>query len=58
LLARAPRPGRPSQWQQTWQLGVDALIARADADSEAVATLKRRPRSRARTAQRPAKRAA
>jgi len=57
-LAMMARYFAPSQWQQTWQLGVDALIARANADSEAVATLKRRPRSRARTARRPAKRAA
>ena len=27
----------PSQWQQTWQLGVDALIARGDADADAAA---------------------
>ena len=48
----------PSQWQQTWQVGVDALIARANADSEAAAPRRRRPRSNEPTARRPAKRAA
>jgi AcrR family transcriptional regulator len=57
-LAMVARYFAPSQWQQTWQLGVDALIARANADSEAAATRQRRPRSGERTARRPAKRAA
>jgi len=57
-LAMVARYFAPSQWQQTWQLGVEALIARANADSEAAAARNRRPRSSERAARRPAKRAA
>ena len=30
----------PSDWQATWQLGIDALIARANADAEAAAAMR------------------
>jgi len=36
-LAMVARHFAPSEWQQTWQLGVDALIARGNADAEALA---------------------
>jgi len=57
-LAMVARYFAPSEWQQTWQLGVDALIARASADSEAAAARRRPARRGRRTARRAAKRAA
>ena len=36
-LAMVARYFAPSQWEQTWQLGVDALLARASADADAAA---------------------
>jgi len=41
-LAMAARYFAPSEWQQTWQLGVDALIARGNADAEAAAVQRAR----------------
>ena len=34
-LTMVARYFAPSEWQQTWQLGVDALIARGNADAAA-----------------------
>jgi len=36
-LTMVARYFAPSEWQQTWQLGVDALIARGNADADAAA---------------------
>ena len=36
-LATVARYFAPSEWDRTWQLGVDALIARGNADAEAAA---------------------
>ncbi len=54
-LAMIARYFAPAQWQQTWQLGVDALIARGDADAAAATRSPRRaPRRTPKVAKRPA----
>lgn len=58
-LAAVARYFAPSEWQQTWQLGVDALIARGNADSDALAAKRAAlPRSAPRKPARTSKRAA
>jgi len=47
-LAMMARYFAPSEWQQTWQLGVDALIARGNADADAAAKRAGRKPARAR----------
>jgi hypothetical protein len=46
-LTRVARYFAPSEWQQTWQLGVDALIARGNADAAAAAAKRPGPRREA-----------
>nr|HET7859526.1 TetR/AcrR family transcriptional regulator [Caldimonas sp.] len=46
-LTRVARYFAPSEWQQTWQLGVDALIVRGNADAAAAAAKRPRPRREA-----------
>jgi hypothetical protein len=38
-LTMVARYFAPSEWQATWQLGIDALIARGNADAEAAAAI-------------------